>query len=92
MSTFKELQDRLQSVRFKSTIYQHLIDHLETEFRPISGGSAKKVLMTEDKIKVPDDLFEQVIGDLYIDLQDVDAEANQIMSQPVAITTDRIQS
>lgn len=83
MSTFKELQQRLMTAKFKSAVYQHLVDYLEAEFRPLSGADAKKVLMTDDKVRVPDEIFEQIVGEVCGGLENVKREVEQILSVPM---------
>lgn len=83
MSTFKELQQKLTSAKSKKVIYQHLVDYLETTFRPVAGGPPKKVLLTDDKVPVPDEFVEQVVKELYTGLEAVNREAEQIMGMAV---------
>lgn len=83
MSTFKELQQRMASAKFKATVYQHLIDHLETEFRPVAGKEATKVILTDEKIRVPDDTFEQVVSEIATGLKNVNDEMELIGAMPM---------
>lgn len=85
MSTFQELQKRVVTAKSKATIYQHLIDHLEAEFRPVSGAEAKKVLMTDDKLRVDDEYFDQVVKELFTGLEAVNKEVEQIMAMPLLV-------
>lgn len=83
MSTFKELQQRVTTAQSKAQIYQHLIDHLEANFRPVAGAPPKKILLTTEKVPVIDEFFEQVVKELYSGLQTVSAELEQILSMPL---------
>jgi hypothetical protein len=85
MSTFQELQQRVMTAKSKSAIYQHLIDHLEANFRPVAGAEAKKVLMTDDKVRVADSFFEQVVKELFTGLEAVNKEVEQIMQMPLLV-------
>jgi len=85
MSTFQELQKRVSTARSKAAIYQHLIDHLETNFRPVAGAEAKKVLMTDEKVRVGDEFFEQVVKELFSGLEAVTKEIEQIMGMPLLV-------
>lgn len=87
MSTFKELQQRVTAAKCKAQIYQHLIDHIEANFRPVAGANAKKVLLTDEKVPVPDEYFEQVVKELFTGLEFVTKEVDQILSMPIAPST-----
>lgn len=89
MNTFKELQDRLNLSKTKSTILEHLVAYLEDQFRPTPGGTVKKVLVTEEKIPVPDSAYEDVTIDLLRGIQMMRDEmqsilASAVVSSPVA--------
>lgn len=83
MSTFKELQEKLTASTSKAVIYQHLVDYLETQFRPSAGAAPKKVLMTPDKVPVADVYLEQVVKELFTGLEAVNKESEQIMTMPI---------
>jgi hypothetical protein len=83
MSTFKELQQRMANAKFKATVYQHLIDHLETEFRPVAGKDATKVILTDEKIRVPDETFDQVVSEIATGLKNVNDEMELIGAMPM---------
>lgn len=74
MATIAELQKKMTMQGFKAIVYQHLIDHLEGEFRSHAGLAAKKVLLNDGKQPVPDDIFAEVVGELFSGLTNVTAE------------------
>ncbi len=83
MNTFRELQQKFTTASFRAAIYTQLINHIESEFRSVAGNQPKKVLMTDEKIKVPDDMFEQVVKELHIEFEAVNKEIEQIMSSQI---------
>lgn len=85
MSTFKELQQKVTTAQSKAQIYQHLIDHLESNFRPMSGAPPKKVLLTTEKVPVADEFFEQVVKELFGGLENVTKEMDSIMTMPLLV-------
>lgn len=88
MSTFKELQQQLVAAKSKAKVYQHLVDHLESTFRPQAGTAAKKVLLTDEKVPVADEYFEQVVKELFSGLESVTNQIIQIegMSLPAPVS------
>lgn len=95
MSTFQELQAQLTTAKFKRTVIQHLIEYIDSNFRPIAGGESKNKLMTDDKIPVPPSIFESVISEV---LLQVDGELETGMTailtssiQPTAVIATEVQ-
>lgn len=83
MATIAELQKKMLMQGFKAAVYQHLIDHLEGEFRSHAGMAAKKVLLNDVKQPVPDDVFADVVGELFAGLSNVTTEINNISNTDV---------
>lgn len=83
MATFAELQKKLTTLNFRKIVYQHLIDHLEGEFRSNGGMPAKKVLLSDVKQAVPDESFSEVVAELFGGLTNVTNEINSISSTDV---------
>jgi hypothetical protein len=77
MPTFKELSEQLAAVKLKRTVIQHLIEYIDTNFRPIAGGESKSKLLTEDKVPVPPAIFEAVVSEV---LLQVDGELETLMT------------
>lgn len=95
MSTFKEFQQRLMAAKFKTVVYQHLVDYLEGEFRPVSGGKPKKVLLTDDKLPVPDETIDGVVKELFGGLTNLSQEMDQILTatiQPAVVPPAAVQA
>lgn len=82
MSTFGELKKRLEHLEFKGEVFRMLVDHLDENFR---GDRAKLTLMTKNKVKVPDEIFEEVSTEFSRYLQSLDAEATGILSSEVVV-------
>lgn len=83
MATIAELQKKITMQGFKAVVYQHLIDHLESEFRSHAGLAAKKVLLGDSKQPVPEEVFSDVVGELFAGLSNVTAEISAINSTNV---------
>lgn len=76
--TFQELQERLTATKFKRTVIQHLIEYIDSNFRPIAGGDSKSKLMTDEKVPVPPAIFEAVVSEV---LLQVDGELETSMTE-----------
>jgi len=85
MSTFQELQAQLTTAKFKRAVIQHLIEYIDSNFRPIAGGESKNKLMTDEKVTVPPDIFESVVSEV---LLQVDGDLEVMMT---SILTSSIQ-
>jgi hypothetical protein len=77
MSTFQELQASLTNAKFKRAVVQHLIEYIDSNFRPIAGGEPKNKLMTDEKVSVPPSIFESVVAEV---LLQVDGELESVMT------------
>src|SRR3954464_11774523 len=84
MSTFHELQQKLTKLKYRKAIVDYMIQHFDEEFRPSSSGPAKKRILTEDKIPVPDDVFEEEASFLTEDLKGIDEEIEAILVSTIA--------
>lgn len=95
MTTFQAFQRRLTEAKNKIIVLQHLIEHIDEEFRPspITGNPnkprAQKVLVTDDKVPVPAEAFETVVNDLMSLLTASEVEVNRILSLNVDATQPR---
>lgn len=84
MSTFKELQDAMTSAKFKRTVIQHLIEYVDSNFRPIAGGDPKNKLMTDEKIPVPPAVFEAVVSELLVKADgELEARMTEILASSI---------
>lgn len=89
--TFRELQDQLNVLRFKRTILSHLVEYIDAEFLPNLDQSPKKVLLAEDKVRVPTELFEQVSTDLTTWLKNISEEEQKLLSSIVTLQSSQSQ-
>jgi hypothetical protein len=64
MPTFAEIQQHLYNVRFKRLILNYLVEHIDAEFMPTLDQAPKKALLTEEKLRVPREAFEEVAADI----------------------------
>lgn len=79
MPTFNELQQRMSNAKFRKTILTYLVEHIDKTFVPASEGSTANVLLTDDQVKVPVEMFEAVIADtLSPEIQQIDQEIAHI--------------
>lgn len=85
MASFQELQSQLTTMKFKRAVVQHLIEYIDTNFRPIAGADAKNKLMTDEKIPVPPAIFESVVSDVLLEVDgDLEAQMAEILSSNVS--------
>ena len=64
MATFEELYREMQRSKFRQTVFRHLVEHIDSNFRPNAGEKPKNVLLTEDRIAVPPEVFEEIANEL----------------------------
>lgn len=82
MPTFKEIQAEILAYQNRKEILNHLIDHLEDNFRP-NGGHSKNFLLKEDKTSVPDAAFELVVKEMLDEVEAIDTHLDEIMNLQV---------
>jgi hypothetical protein len=87
MSTLAELQDKLNAAKYKKSIYSHLMEELETDFLSSLGGPPKKVLLTEDKLRVPVVAVEGVINDVNAEIKNLNEEIHNLLTTPLTEAT-----
>lgn len=81
MPTFRELQTRLSEAQFYLAVIHHLVEHIDSNFRPGPGTMAKSVLLTDDKVAVPTEIFEAVVGDVLMNrAAKIEAEIAEILA------------
>lgn len=83
MSTFRELQSRLTWLKNRATILEYLVEHVDSEFRAKAGAPAKRVLMTSEKLPVPEDGLEQMVMDFTEELAETHAKIEEILASPL---------
>ena len=81
MATFKEFQAKLTAATQRKAVLNHLIEHIDANFRPVAGGEPKKILMLDDQSPVPASAFEGVVVDLLLKTtQELDQEIEKILT------------
>ena len=89
MSTFQELQAQLTTAKFKRTVIQYLIEHIDSNFRPIAGGDSKNKLMTDEKVPVPPAIFESVVSEVLLQVDgDLEAMMTSILSSSIQVAAE----
>ena len=91
MATFKELQEQVRTLEFQKLVFDHLADHLENSFRSKAMEKPSKVLLNEEKVPVPDSIFESIISMM---TQQAGYLANQVIviqNSPVAVAEPQAQ-
>ncbi len=81
MATFQEVQARLQLAKNRRTILVHLMDYLDTNFRQSAGEKAKKILLNDDKVPIPEQDIEFVLSGLLMsNTLELEQEVDNILS------------
>lgn len=86
MATFQEMQVRLQELKNKKTILVHLTEYLDSNFRASAGDKAKNVLLTEERVAIPEEAFEQVVGDIMKSMENLTDEIEKTLATPLNAT------
>jgi hypothetical protein len=93
MPTFQELHENIRSLQFQKLVFDHIIDYIERNFRPVSGKTdALKMLIDSDRVPVPDAVFEQIVAMMaqqssYLGTQIVGIQASPVTLGPVPTVT-----
>lgn len=61
MATFAEYQAAVNDLRFQREILQHVMEHLDETFMPKLDAKPSRVLLTEDRLAVPQEAFDKVL-------------------------------
>jgi len=80
MATFTELHARLVDARNRKAVLQMLVEHIDDNFLPTGPAKAERVLLNDERIPVPQAMFEAVIADT------LDAEIKQLDQEIVRVT------
>lgn len=84
MSTFQELQGKLSTAKYRKAILEYVVNHLDGEFRPSAAGPAKKKILTEERVEVPQGVFEAEVAFLMEDIEELNKEIALIMASTLA--------
>jgi hypothetical protein len=87
MGTLAELQDKLNDAKYKKAIYTYLIETLDAEFLSSLGGPPKKLLLTEEKLKVPVVSVENAIADLTAEVKVLNEDIHNLLATPLSEAT-----
>lgn len=86
MPTFSEYQTTLNALRFKRTVLSKLIEIMDDQFMPDAEGKPKFVLLTEDKVRVPDGAVDDVANDINNWMKALAVEEQKLLSAQVTLT------
>lgn len=90
MATFQEMQARMTNAKFKRAVIQHLVEYIDSNFRPIAGGEAKNKLMTDDKVPVPAETFEAIVSSVLLEADgDLEEEMTEILSTNIVVVEEQ---
>ena len=85
MATFNELSQRLVDAKNRKAVLQMLVEHIDDDFLPTGPAKAAKVLLNDERIPVPQAMFEAVIADtLAAEIQQLDQEIANISGSELA--------
>jgi len=84
--TFEELEQELQHLRFRQTVFQYLVEHLDDTL--LKGeGNPEKVLRTSDRRVVPTEIVEEVSGWLTDEVSKMNDASFEILSSNIQTET-----
>lgn len=86
MLTFKQLLEKSEQLTNRRAVLNHLVEHIELTFRPVSGQQGPSTLLRPDKIKVPDSAFEEVVTKVLEEIRDIDKELTSIQGSTLLPT------
>ena len=87
MSTLAELQNKLNDAKYRKAIYTHLMEELETNFLSALGGPPKKVLLTDEKLRIPTAAVEGVINEVNTTIKQLNDDINKLLTTPLTEAT-----
>jgi hypothetical protein len=61
MPTFAEYQAAVNDLRYQREILQHVMEHLDESFMPKLDAKPARVLLTEDRLPVPQESFDKIL-------------------------------
>ncbi len=80
MSTFSELQEKLNAARNRRSVLMHLVEYLEGEFIAQSQEvKPKQLLLTEEKVPVPQAAFDSVVETMLKEVAELEDDINTIL-------------
>ena len=85
MATFSQLQATLNSIRYRRAIVSKIVEWVDEQFLPGMDGTPKLVLLTEDKVKVPEEAFNELAEVMNGWVQTLMAEEAKLLNSDVAV-------
>lgn len=64
--TFKELTSKTTELKQKKEVLQYLVEHLDESFFSVSGARPLKTMLSNDKLPIPETIFESIITDILV--------------------------
>jgi hypothetical protein len=83
--TLAELTNKLNAAKFRRTVLGHMIEHLDAEFLVSTGDKPQKALLTEDKVRVPQQAFEEILEELSHAVKSLMEEEQNLLASEVAL-------
>jgi hypothetical protein len=81
MTTFLDLSTQISDARFRKAVLLHLVEYLDTNFRAVAGMPPVKVLLTDDKVTVPPQVFEAIVAEVLLaEAQFIEEDISRISS------------
>jgi len=85
MATFNDLNKRLVDARNRRAVLQMLVEHIDNNFLPTGPAKAERVLLNDERVPVPEAMFEAVVADtLAAEIQQLEQEIARIVSSELA--------
>lgn len=85
MPTFAEFQQNLNQTRFQKAVLSHLVEYLDRNFMPALDQKPEKVLLTDDKVAVPQVSFDSVIEGLNNWIKSCQQAEQQLMNANITV-------
>jgi hypothetical protein len=87
-TTFKDLNDKLISARYRKEVLMMLISHIENNFRSVGGQVPKNSIKMDSGAIIPESVFEEEVEELTDSVHALDVRIQTIEAsilQPVQV-------
>lgn len=84
MATFEETFKQFTKMKQKRAVLRHIVEHLDSNFRSAADQPPKKVLLTEDKIEVTQEVFEEMAQELNQEEAQINDQLDSIMKSSIS--------
>ena len=85
MPTFKDLTGKFESILFRKTVFEGLVNYLEANFLGRNGNQASQCMLTENKVKIPEGAIEMVVVDLAAEIDSLEKDLAMIAAMEVQL-------